>query len=93
MTDTKKTNKIIIWIMIVLLAVTVIVAAVNLMQYNQNKREIDRLNAEKAAKEYQVDEKNYRLNSEMDDEYIEDAAREHGYCKPEDVIIYGDVMN
>ena len=93
MTDTKKTNKIIIWIMIVLLAVTVIVAAVNLMQYKQNKREIDRLNAEKAAKEYQVDEKNYRLNSEMDDEYIEDAAREHGYCKPEDVIIYGDVMN
>ena len=93
MTDTKKTNKIIIWIMIVLLAVTVIVAAVNLMRYNQNKREIDRLNAEKAAKEYQVDEKNYRLNSEMDDEYIEDAAREHGYCKPEDVIIYGDVMN
>jgi len=93
MTDARKTNKIIIWIMIVLLAVTVIVAVVNLMQYNQNKREIERLNAEKDSKQYQVDEKNDRLNSAMDDDYIEDAAREHGYCNPEDVIIYGDVMN
>ncbi len=93
MTDARKTNKIIIWIMAVLLAVTVIVAAVNLMQHNQNKREIERLNAEKAAKEYQVDEKNYRLNSEMDDEYIEDAARENGYCNPGDVLIYGNVPN
>ena len=93
MTDAGKTNKIIIWIIIVLLTVTVIVAAVNLMQHNRNRREIDKLNAEKATKQYQVDEKNHRLNSEMDDKYIEDAAREHGYCNPEDVIIYGDVMN
>jgi cell division protein FtsB len=63
------------------------------MQHNKNKREIDRLNAEKDSIEYQVDEKDYKLNSPMDDEYIEDAARENGYCNPEDVIIYGDVMN
>ena len=93
MTNLRTKNKIVIWIMVVLLAVTVIVATVNLMQHNKNKREIERLKAEKSAKEYQVDEKNYKLNSPLDDKYVEDAARDHGYCNPEDIIIYGDVMN
>lgn len=59
-----------------LLAVSAIVATVNLMEYNRNKREAASLAEKLEDLQYDVDKKKSRLNSPLNDDYIERVARE-----------------
>ncbi len=79
--------------MILLFVVSVIVASVNLMQYNRRLKEIERLRAEQLALEYRVDELEYFLNSPINDSYIEKIAREKlGLCFPDETIYHTDII-
>lgn len=62
--------------MILLLSVSAIVATVNLMEYNRNKREAANLEEKLEDLQYDVDKKKSRLNAPLNDEYIERVARE-----------------
>ena len=91
MSDVKNRNKMILWIMILLLAVSVVVAAVNLMNYNNKQKEIAKLKAEQAALEYRVDELEYYLSSPINDKYIIKIAREKlGLSFPDETIYHSD---
>ena len=91
MSDTKK--RMIIWMMVLLLAVSVIVSVVNAMKYNNQKKEIEKLKAEKAELEYRVDELEYYLSSPINDSYIEKIAREKlGLSFPDETIYHTDIM-
>ena len=84
---------IIVWMIIVLLAVATVVTVINLMQYNNRKKEIEKLVAQKADLEYRVDELSYYLSSPINDRYIEKIAREKlGLSFPDETIYHTDVI-
>jgi len=93
MSDTKKKNRMIVWMMIVLLAVSVTVSTINLMQYNNRQKEIEKLESERAELEYRVDELEYYLSSPINDNYIAKIAREKlGLSFPDETIYHTDII-
>jgi len=76
------------------MTVSAIVAAVNLMNYNQRLKETARLVLEREELEYRVDELKYRLESPIDDAYIEKVAREKlGLYFPDEIIYFNDMRD
>ena len=89
--EKRKSNTIIRWVIAVMLLLSAIVSAINLMQYNQKMSEAEKLEAEKAILEEKIEEMRYRLDSPLDDDYIVRIAREKlGLCYPDEIIFYGD---
>lgn len=77
-----------------MLVLSVILTAVNIMQYNQKLREAEKLEAQRDKLAKQVEQMRYRLDSPLDDEYVAKIAREKlGLCYPDEIIFYGDVGN
>jgi len=93
MSDITKKNRMIVWMMIVLLAVSVTVSTINLMQYNNRQKEIEKLESERAELEYRVDELEYYLSSPINDNYIAKIAREKlGLSFPDETIYHTDII-
>ena len=93
MFDSKKRNQIIILMMAILLVVAAVVATVNIMKYNNQKKEIEKLKSELAALEYRVDELEYYLSSPINDSYIAKIAREKlGLTFPDETIYHTDII-
>ncbi len=89
MLDVKKKNRIVIWIIVLLLLVSVTIAVLNLMRLNQIRNEAVKLALEKEELQYRVDELNYRLHSPIDDDYIERVAREKlGLYFPDEIVYF-----
>ncbi len=89
MLDVKKKNRIALWIVALLLLVSVTIAVLNLMRLNQIQNEAIRLALEKEELQYRVDELKYRLNSPIDDAYIERVAREKlGLYFPDEIVYF-----
>ena len=85
-------KKIVILISAFLMVVAVAVSAVNLMQYNKLKKDIESYQKKLSELEYKVEEMKYRLSAPIDDAYIERVAREKlGLYMPDDVIYYSDI--
>ncbi|MBQ8388269.1 MAG: septum formation initiator family protein [Clostridia bacterium] len=90
--EKRKTNNLLIGLIAGLLLLSLIVSAINIMQYNQKKQEAEKLAAEKAILEEKIDEMRYRLDSPLDDDYIARVAREKlGLCYPDEIIYYNDL--
>ncbi len=76
-----------------LLAVSVTVSTINLMQYNNRQKEIEKLESERAELEYRVDELEYYLSSPINDNYIAKIAREKlGLSFPDETIYHTDII-
>ena len=89
--EKRKTNTIIRLVIALMLLLSMIVSAINLMQYNQKMSEAEKLKAEKEILEEKIEEMRYRLDSPLDDDYIARIAREKlGLCYPDEIIFYGD---
>lgn len=92
--EKRKINSIVIFAIIAMLVLSVILTAVNIMQYNQKLREAEKLEAQRDKLAKQVEQMRYRLDSPLDDEYVAKIAREKlGLCYPDEIIFYGDVGN
>ena len=92
MLDVKKKNRIALWIIVLLLLVSVTIAVLNLMRLNQIQNEAIRLALEKQEIQYRVDELKYRLNSPIDDAYIERVAREKlGLYFPDEIVYFNGI--
>lgn len=90
--EKRKTNTLLIGLIASLLLLSLIVSAINIMQYNQKKQEAEKLAAEKAILEEKIGEMRYRLDSPLDDDYIARVAREKlGLCYPDEIIYYNDL--
>ena len=91
--EKRKTNTLIVWIMVGLLVLSAIVSAINIMQYNLKMKEAEKLAQEKAMLEEKIEKMRYRLDSPLDDEYIARVAREKlGLCFPDEIIFYSDII-
>lgn len=92
--DTKKIKRLpsyLLGIFVVLIfVVALIISANNLMEYIAIKEQNDYLRSIVENKKVQVDELEYYINAEIDDEYRERMARLLGYCYPDEVIYYID---
>ena len=87
--EKRKTNTIILWVIVGLLVLSAIVTAINIMNYNQKRQEAELLEKEKEVLEEKVEQMRYRLASPLDDEYVARVAREKlGLCFPEEIIFY-----
>ena len=92
MLDVKKKNRIALWVIVLLLLVSVTIAVLNLMRLNQIQNEAIRLALEKEELQYRVDELKYRLNSPIDDAYIERIAREKlGLYFPDEIVYFNGI--
>ena len=92
--EKRKINSIVIFAIIAMLVLSVILTAVNIMQYNQKLREAEKLEEQRDKLAKQVEQMRYRLDSPLDDEYVAKIAREKlGLCYPDEIIFYGDVGN
>ena len=72
----------------ILVVVSLIIAANNLMEYIAIKQENQKLQIERDNKIIEIDELKYYINTEIDDEYKERMARLLGYCFPDEIIYY-----
>ena len=72
----------------ILVVVSLIIAANNLMDYIAIKQENQKLQIERDNKILEIDELKYYINTEIDDEYKERMARLLGYCFPDEIIYY-----
>ena len=94
MDDAAKKKRIIIFVISFMLTVSAIVSAVNLMNYNQRRKEAIRLALKREELEYRVDELKHRLDSPIDDAYIEKVAREKlGLYFPDEIIYFNDIKD
>ncbi len=78
--------------LIIFLIVAFIIATIALTYATNNllqkKQEIEEKLSEEELK---LDELENKYNSEQNDEYIEDVARDHGYNKQDEVIFYNNL--
>lgn len=75
-------------LVIILVIVSLIITANNLMEYVQIKQENEKLQVVRDNKLLEIDELKYYLNTQIDDEYKERMARLMGYCFPDEFIYY-----
>ena len=78
---------------LVIFIIVALIAVIVMMTYatNKNLREKERLEKIKENEQMRVDELENTFNSEIDDEYIEDRAREKGYSKQDEVVFYNNI--
>ena len=72
----------------ILVVISLIIAANNLMEYIAIKQENQKLEIIRDNKLLEIDELKYYINTEIDDEYKERMARLLGYCFPDELIYY-----
>ncbi len=75
---------------VLIFLVALIISANNLMEYIAIKEQNDYLRSIVENKKVQVDELEYYIKAEIDDEYRERMARLLGYCYPDEIIYYID---
>ena len=73
---------------VIIVIVALIIAANNLMEYIVVMQEVEKLEAVRENKLLEIDELQYYVNTEIDDEYKERMARLLGYCYPDETIYY-----
>ncbi|MBO5715700.1 MAG: septum formation initiator family protein [Clostridia bacterium] len=90
--DSKKIKKLPSYLLsafvIILVIVSLIITANNLMEYISIKQENQKLEIVRDNKLLEIDELKYYINTEIDDEYKERMARLLGYCFPDETIYY-----
>ena len=85
----RRKKRMMIFMATALFIVALIISGVNLMKYNQKKKEAERLALELEEKQGRVDELKYRLSSPIDDAYVEKVAREKfGLHFPDEIIYF-----
>lgn len=78
-------------IVIFIIAAFVVTVVVFTYKTNSLKKELDRANEKLYEEKLKLSELEEKFNSEIDDEYIEKVAREHGYNKQDEVIFYNNL--
>ncbi len=91
MSNIKKPNFWLRAMVIFLIAAFIVTIVVLTYATNSLRKEMEE-EAEKLYEEQiKLSELEEKFNSEIDDEYIEDVAREHGYNKQDEVIFYNNL--
>lgn len=78
-------------IVIFIIAAFVVTVVVFTYKTNSLKKELDEAKEELYEEKLKESELREKFNSEIDDEYIEKVAREHGYNKQDEVIFYNNL--
>lgn len=92
MNEFVKKNRLIVWISVLIMIVAVIISVKNLMDANNNRSNNEEQKVIKDAEQYNVDKLKYRLNSPIDDSYIERVAREKlGMYYPDEIIYFNEL--
>ena len=90
--NSKKIKKLPSVLLVVFIAIIVVVALIisanKLMEYIAIKQETEALKSIYDNKLREIDELDYYINTELDDEYKERMARLLGYCFPDETIYY-----
>lgn len=85
----RRKKRVMIFMATALFIAALIISCVNLMKYNQKKKEAEQLALELEEKQGRVDELKYRLSSPIDDAYVEKVAREKfGLHFPDEIIYF-----
>ena len=85
----KKLPKMLLIVFIgILVVISVIISANKMMEYLSIYEENELLRAVYNNKLLEIDELNYYLGAEIDDDYKERMARLIGYCYPDEIIFY-----
>ncbi len=64
------------------------------IEYNQLEEEREKIEENIEAVQGSIDEINSKLNTPFDEEYIIALAKEKlGYCLPDEIIFYNDLIN
>ncbi len=87
----KKPNFWIRAIVIFIIAAFVITVVVLTYATNNLKKEMNEAAEKLYEEKLKLSELEEKYNSEIDDEYIEQVAREHGYNKQDEVIFYNNL--
>lgn len=91
MNRTKRPN---FWIRtVVIFIIVALTIAIVVLTYSTNKllKEKEEMENKLYEEELKLDELENKFNSELDDKYIEELAREHGYNKQNEVIFYNNL--
>lgn len=89
-----RTNRPNFWIRtVVIFIIVALTVAIVVLTYSTNKllREKEEIENKLYEEQLKLDELENKFNSEVDDKYIEDIAREHGYNKQNEVIFYNNL--
>ena len=85
----KRLPSLLIKIFIVLMiVVSFIISANKLMEYNKTKEQTALLLDKRDSLSQSIDELQYYLDAEVDDEYKESMARKQGYYYPDEIIYF-----
>ena len=71
-----------------IVVVALIISANKLMEYNKIKEQTASLEAQRNALSQSVEELQYYIDSEVNDEYKEKMARKMGYFYPDEIIYF-----
>ena len=71
-----------------IVVVALIISANKLMEYNKIKEQTASLEAQRNALSQNVEELQYYIDSEVNDEYKEKMARKMGYYYPDEIIYF-----
>lgn len=71
-----------------IVVVALIISANKLMEYNKIKEQTASLEAQRNALSQNVEELQYYIDSEVNDEYKEKMARKMGYFYPDEIIYF-----
>lgn len=83
--------KLAIFVAFIIMVVTLVGVQI---EYNQLEEERDKLLLELEDIQGEVDELQNKLDTPFDEEYIIALAKEKlGYCLPEEIIFYNDLIN
>lgn len=91
MNRTKRPN---FWIRtVVIFVIVALTIAIVVLTYSTNKllKEKQEMENKLYEEQLKLDELENKFNSEVDDKYIEELAREHGYNKQNEVIFYNNL--
>lgn len=90
--DVEKLNKLPSYLIKIFISLIVLVALIitanKVMEYNKIKEDILSLEKQRNALIQSVEELQYYIDSEVDDEYKERMARKMGYCYPDEIIYF-----
>ncbi len=91
MNRTKRPN---FWIRtVVIFVIVALTIAIVVLTYSTNKllKEKQEMENKLYEEQLKLDELESKFNSEVNDKYIEELAREHGYNKQNEVIFYNNL--
>lgn len=87
----KKPNFLLRAIVIFIIAAFVVTVVILTYATNNLRKELDDASEKLYEEKLKLSELEEKFNSEIDDEYIEKVAREHGYNKQDEVIFYNNL--